>query len=137
VIAVVFLLLLVGVMLVVAAFGGNAGPLPIAELLVLIALFVLFFGAGVNIAAVLGVLALILARVLGPPFWPSWKMLNELVLLVAIPLFPDGEIMRAGRRRSCTVLNVFSSPAGRAAARTSCPAGVWRCRGRASPRPPP
>jgi tripartite ATP-independent transporter DctM subunit len=115
VIAVVFLLLLVGVMLVVAAFGGHAGPLPIAELLVLIALFLLFFGAGVYIAAVLGVLALILGFAFSDrPFWlfigqMLWNPSSNF-LLVAIPLFLlMGEIMlRAGlSEKLYRSLNVF------------------------------
>jgi tripartite ATP-independent transporter DctM subunit len=114
-IAVVFLLLLVGVMLVVAAFGGHAGPLPIAELLVLIALFLLFFGAGVYIAAVLGVLALILGFAFSDrPFWlfigqMLWNPSSNF-LLVAIPLFLlMGEIMlRAGlSEKLYRSLNVF------------------------------
>ena len=43
-IAVVFLAILVVVMMVAAMLGQSTGPLPIAELLVLIALFCLFFG---------------------------------------------------------------------------------------------
>ena len=114
-IAVVFLLVLVGVMLVVAAFGGHAGPLPIAELLVLIALFLLFFGAGVYIAAVLGVLALILGFAFSDrPFWlfigqMLWNPSSNF-LLVAIPLFLlMGEIMlRAGlSEKLYRSLNVF------------------------------
>ena len=114
-IAVVFLLLLVGVMLVVAAFGGHAGPLPIAELLVLVALFLLFFGAGVYIAAVLGVLALILGFAFSDrPFWlfigqMLWNPSSNF-LLVAIPLFLlMGEIMlRAGlSEKLYRSLNVF------------------------------
>jgi tripartite ATP-independent transporter DctM subunit len=115
VIAVAFLLVLVGVMLVVAAFGGHTGPLPIAELLVLIALFLLFFGAGVYIAAVLGVLALILGFAFSDrPFWlfigqMLWNPSSNF-LLVAIPLFLlMGEIMlRAGlSERLYRSLNVF------------------------------
>jgi tripartite ATP-independent transporter DctM subunit len=115
VIAVVFLLVLVGVMLVVAAFGGHAGPLPIAEFLVLTALFLLFFGAGVYIAAVLGVLALILGFAFSDrPFWlfigqMLWNPSSNF-LLVAIPLFLlMGEIMlRAGlSEKLYRSLNVF------------------------------
>jgi C4-dicarboxylate transporter DctM subunit len=115
VIAVVFLLLLVAIMLTVAAFGGSAGPLPIAELLVLVALFCLFFGAGVHIAAVLGVLALILGFAFSDrPFWlyigqMLWNPSSNF-LLVAIPLFLlMGEIMlRAGlSEKLYRSLNVF------------------------------
>ena len=102
-IAVVFLVLLVAVMLVAAMFGQTTGPLPIAELLVLIALFCLFFGAGVYIAAVLGVLGLIFGFAFSDrPFWlyigqMLWNPSSNF-LLVAIPLFLlMGEIMlRAG-----------------------------------------
>jgi C4-dicarboxylate transporter DctM subunit len=115
VIAVVFLLVLVAVMLAVAAFGASAGPLPIAESLVLIALFCLFFGAGVYIAAVLGVLALILGFAFSDrPFWlyigqMLWNPSSNF-LLVAIPLFLlMGEIMlRAGlSEKLYRSLNVF------------------------------
>jgi tripartite ATP-independent transporter DctM subunit len=115
VIAVAFLLVLVAVMLAVAAFGGSAGPLPIAESLVLIALFCLFFGAGVYIAAVLGVLALILGFAFSDrPFWlyigqMLWNPSSNF-LLVAIPLFLlMGEIMlRAGlSEKLYRSLNVF------------------------------
>jgi tripartite ATP-independent transporter DctM subunit len=115
VIALVFLLVLVVVMLIVAAMGGGTGPLPIAELLVLIALFCLFFGAGVYIAAVLGVLALILGFAFSDrPFWlyigqMLWNPSSNF-LLVAIPLFLlMGEIMlRAGlSEKLYRSLNVF------------------------------
>ena len=102
-IAVAFLVLLVAVMLVAALFGQATGPLTIAELLVLIALFCLFFGAGVYIAAVLGVLGLIFGFAFSDrPFWlyigqMLWNPSSNF-LLVAIPLFLlMGEIMlRAG-----------------------------------------
>ena len=102
-IAVVFLVLLVAVMLVAAMFGQTTGPLPIAELLMLVALFCLFFGAGVYIAAVLGVLGLVFGFAFSDrPFWlyigqMLWNPSSNF-LLVAIPLFLlMGEIMlRAG-----------------------------------------
>ncbi len=98
-IAVVFMVLLVAVMVVAAMFGQTTGPLPIAELLVLIALFCLFFGAGVYIAAVLGVLGLIFGFAFSDR--PFWLYLGQMLwnpssnfLLVAIPLFLlMGEIM--------------------------------------------
>ena len=103
VIAVVFLAILVVVMVVAAMLGQSTGPLPIAELLVLIALFCLFFGAGVYVAAVLGVLGLIFGFAFSDR--PFWLYLGQMLwnpssnfLLVAIPLFLlMGEIMlRAG-----------------------------------------
>jgi hypothetical protein len=54
-IAIVFLLGLLGVLVVAAAAGAQA--LPIAEILMLIGVFIIFFSSGVYIAAVLGVLA--------------------------------------------------------------------------------
>lgn len=51
-IAIVFLLALLGVTVFAAATTGQA--LPVAEILMLIGVFVVFFGSGVYIAAVLG-----------------------------------------------------------------------------------
>ena len=114
----------------------------------LIALFCLFFGAGVYIAAVLGVLALILGFTFSDrPFWlyigqMLWNPSSNF-LLVAIPLFLlMGEIMlRAGlSEKLYRSLNVFlASDARRAPAhehprRAAC---SRRCPARASrPRRP-
>src|SRR5205085_253503 len=56
-IAIVFLVALLGVLVFAAA--GTGQSLPIAEIMGLIAVFVVFFGAGVHVAAVLGILALL------------------------------------------------------------------------------
>lgn len=53
-IAIGFLLALLGVLVFAAA--GTGQSLPIAEILGLIAVFLVFFGAGVHVAAVLGIL---------------------------------------------------------------------------------
>jgi len=102
VIAVGFLLLLVLIALAFAA-GGSGTALPVGQLLVLTALFLLFFGAGVYIAAVLGVLGLIAGLAYSNrPFWDFvgsilWGPSTNFIL-VAVPLFLlMGEIMlRAG-----------------------------------------
>lgn len=102
-IAAVFLALLVAVMIAAAAMGATTGPIPIAELLMLIGLFCLFFGAGVYVAAVLGVLGLIVGFAFSDR--PFWLAIGQMIwapsanfILVAIPLFLlMGEIMlRAG-----------------------------------------
>lgn len=100
-IAIVFLLGLLGVLVFAAASGGAALPLP--EILGLIAVFVVFFGAGVHIAAVLGILALITGVLFSDrPFWlfagqTFWGPSSNFVL-IAVPLFLlMGEILlRAG-----------------------------------------
>ena len=100
-IAVVFLLGLLGVVLFAAATGAAA--LPIAEILMLIGVFVLFFGSGVYIAAVLGVLAFLTGFLFSDrPWWnfagqTLWGPSSNFVL-VAVPLFLlMGEILlRAG-----------------------------------------
>jgi tripartite ATP-independent transporter DctM subunit len=102
VIAVVFLLILLAAMLVVALAGGG-GQLPIAEVLVLVAVFCVFFGAGIYIAAALGVLGLIVGYAFSDR--PFWDFIGQMIwgpsssfVLVAVPLFLlMGEILlRAG-----------------------------------------
>jgi C4-dicarboxylate transporter, DctM subunit len=102
-IAVVFIAILVVVMGIAALTGNTSGPLPVAELFVLVALFCLFFGAGVYVAAVLGVLGLIIGFAFSDR--PFWLAIGQIIwapsanfILVAIPLFLlMGEIMlRAG-----------------------------------------
>jgi C4-dicarboxylate transporter, DctM subunit len=113
VIAVLFLLVMLGVMVAAAATGAQA--LPIAEILALIALFVVFFGAGVYVAAVLGILGLLTGLVFSDrPFWnfagqTMWGPTSNYVL-VAVPLFLlMGEILlRAGLSdRLYRALNVW------------------------------
>jgi tripartite ATP-independent transporter DctM subunit len=103
VITVVFLLVLIAVLVGVSFFGGSTGPVPYAELLALIGLFVLFFGSGVYIGAALGVLGLIAGFAFSDrPFWlfigqTIWNPSSSFVL-VAVPLFLlMGEVLlRAG-----------------------------------------
>ncbi|MBF2713191.1 TRAP transporter large permease [Agrobacterium vitis] len=100
-IAIIFLLGLLGVVVVTAATGGV--QLPIAEIMGLIAIFCLFFGAGVHVATVLGVLAVITGFLFSErPFWlfagqTFWGPSSNFVL-IAVPLFLlMGEILlRAG-----------------------------------------
>lgn len=103
-IAVVFLLLLLAVTVGAALFGGaSASNLPFAEILVLVGLFCVFFGAGIYVAAALGVLGIIAGFVFSDR--PFWNFVGQMVwgpttnfILVAVPLFLlMGEIMlRAG-----------------------------------------
>jgi C4-dicarboxylate transporter DctM subunit len=100
-IAIAFLLGLLG--LLVFAAAGTGQSLPIAEILGLIAVFIVFFGAGVHVAAVLGILALLIGVIFSDrPFWlfagqTFWGPSSNFVL-VAVPLFLlMGEILlRAG-----------------------------------------
>jgi tripartite ATP-independent transporter DctM subunit len=113
VIALVFLLGLLGVVLVAAASGAAA--LPIAEILMLIGVFVVFFGSGVYIAAVLGVLAFLTGFLFSDRPW--WNFAGQTLwgpssnyVLVAVPLFLlMGEILlRAGlSERLYRALNVW------------------------------
>lgn len=114
-IAAIFLAVLVVVLAGAHLLGASTGPIPIAELVMLIGLFCLFFGAGVYVAAVLGILALILGFAFSDR--PFWLYIGQMVwnpsssyILVAIPLFLlMGEIMlRAGlSERLYRALNVF------------------------------
>ncbi|RVT89078.1 hypothetical protein EOD42_25030, partial [Rhodovarius crocodyli] len=88
-IAVVFLLALLGV-LVFAAAGTAA--VPVAEILMLIGVFIVFFGSGVYVAAVLGILAFLIGFMFSDrPWWlfagqTLWGPSSNFVL-VAVPLF--------------------------------------------------
>jgi len=113
-IAVVVLLgLLVGA-LVMALTGGGAN-LPIPEIVLLSAIFCVFFGAGIYIAAALGVLGLLVGLTFSDrPFWlfagqVMWGPSKNYVF-VAVPLFLlMGEILlRAGLSdRLYKALNVW------------------------------
>ncbi|MBP0496293.1 TRAP transporter large permease [Pararoseomonas indoligenes] len=100
-IAIVFLLALLGVLVFAAA--GTGQSLPIAEILGLIAVFMVFFGCGVHVAAVLGILAVLTGLLFSDrPFWlfagqTFWGPSSNFVL-IAVPLFLlMGEILlRAG-----------------------------------------
>jgi len=112
-IAVVFLLGLLGVLVFAAASGAQA--LPIAEILMLVGVFVLFFGSGVYIAAVLGILAFLTGFLFSDrPWWnfagqTLWGPSSNFVL-VAVPLFLlMGEILlRSGlSERLYRALNIW------------------------------
>ncbi|MBI3512509.1 MAG: TRAP transporter large permease [Proteobacteria bacterium] len=113
-IAVVALLaLLVGA--VVMALSGGGGHLPITEIVLLCVIFCVFFGAGIYIAAALGILGLLVGFTFSDrPFWLAagvviWKPSKESVF-VAVPLFLlMGEILlRAGLSdRLYRALNVW------------------------------
>jgi TRAP-type mannitol/chloroaromatic compound transport system permease large subunit len=115
-IAVVFLLVLVALTVGLSLFGGaGAAGLPVAELLLLVALFIAFFGAGIYVGAALGVLGLIAGFAFSDrPFWAFlgqtvWNPSSSFVL-VAVPLFLlMGEILlRAGLSdRLYKALNVW------------------------------
>jgi C4-dicarboxylate transporter, DctM subunit len=114
-IAVVFLLILVAVMVGVSLTGGGPTNLPISEMLLLIGLFVVFFGAGIYVGAALGVLALVAGFAFSDrPFWAFlgqtvWNPSSSFVL-VAVPLFLlMGEVLlRAGLSdRLYRALNVW------------------------------
>jgi tripartite ATP-independent transporter DctM subunit len=103
-IAVVFLVVMLIISVVAAMFGGPAtGALPIGPIIALIGLFCLFFGAGIYIAAALGLLGVIAGFAYSDR--PFWNFIGQMVwgpttnfVLVAVPLFLlMGEIMlRAG-----------------------------------------
>jgi len=112
-IAIVFLLALLAAAVFAAAAGGRA--LPVAEILMLAGVFVVFFGAGVYIAAVLGILGILTGLVFSDrPWWnfagqTLWAPSSNFVL-VAVPLFLlMGEILlRAGlSERLYRALNVW------------------------------
>src|SRR5215204_3230691 len=113
-IAVAFLLVLVGLTVGLSLFGGG-GSVPVAELLLLVALFIAFFGAGIYVGAALGVLGLIAGFAFSDrPFWAFlgqtvWSPSSSFVL-VAVPLFLlMGEVLlRAGlSERLYRALNVW------------------------------
>lgn len=108
------LLVLLGLLAVALVAAGGAA-LPVAEILMLVGVFLVFFGAGVHVAAVLGVLAFLTG------FWfsdrPWWAFAGQTLwapssnyVLVAVPLFLlMGEILlRAGlSARLYAALNIW------------------------------
>jgi len=71
VIAIIFLVVLLAIVVIVSRVTG-AAPLPIGEIMMLIGLFLAFFGSGIYIAAVLGTLALLAGFLFSDrPFWPK------------------------------------------------------------------
>ena len=112
-IAVVFLLVLLAGAIFAAASGGQA--VPVVEILALTGAFLVFFGAGVYIAAVLGLLGILIGLTFSDrPWWAFagqtlWGPSSNFVL-VAVPLFLlMGEILlRAGLSdRLYRALNVW------------------------------
>ncbi len=112
-IAILFLLLLLGGAMVAAATGGPA--VPVFEILALVGAFLVFFGTGVYVAAVLGLLGMLVGLVFSDrPWWAFagqtlWSPSSNFVL-VAVPLFLlMGEILlRAGLSdRLYRALNVW------------------------------
>jgi tripartite ATP-independent transporter DctM subunit len=90
VIPVAFLLVLLAIAIFAASQGAVA--LPIGEIMMLVGLFLVFFGSGVYIAVVLGSLALLSGFIFSDrPFWlfigqVVWAPSSSFVL-VAVPLF--------------------------------------------------
>jgi C4-dicarboxylate transporter DctM subunit len=90
VIAIIFLLVMLAIALFAASQGAAA--LPIGEIMMLVGLFLVFFGSGVYIAVVLGALALLSGFIFSDrPFWlfigqVIWAPSSSFVL-VAVPLF--------------------------------------------------
>lgn len=114
-IAIVFLLTLVGLMVGMSALGVGPNTNLIGEVLLLVGLFLLFFGAGIYVGAALGVLGLIVGFAFSDrPFWTFigqtvWSPSSSFVL-VAVPLFLlMGEILlRSGlSERLYRSLNVW------------------------------
>lgn len=98
-----YLVILLALMVGASLFGVGSKGAPITEVLLLIGLFVAFFGAGIYVGAALGVLGLIAGFAFSErPFWTFigqtvWAPSSSFVL-VAVPLFLlMGEILlRAG-----------------------------------------
>ncbi len=114
-IAILFLLVVVALTIVLALTGAGPGNVLIWESLLLVALFCLFFGAGIYVAGALGVLGLIIGFAFSDrPFWmflgqTVWSPSSSFVL-VAVPLFLlMGEVLlRAGlSERLYRALNVW------------------------------
>ena len=114
-IAILFLLVLVGLTIMLSLMGAGPGNVLIWQSLLLVGLFVLFFGAGIYVGAALGVLGLIVGFAFSDR--PFWSFLGQTVwapsssfVLVAVPLFLlMGEILlRAGlSERLYRALNVW------------------------------
>jgi len=90
VIAIIFLLVLLAI--AIFATSQGAAALPTGEILMLVGLFLVFFGSGVYIAVVLGALALLSGFIFSDR--PFWLFLGQVIwapsssfVLVAVPLF--------------------------------------------------
>ena len=112
-IALVILLGLLGAAVFAAASGG--ATVPVAEILMLVGVFLVFFGSGVYVAAVLGMLAFLVGFLFSDrPWWAFagqtlWAPSSNYVL-VAVPLFLlMGDILlRAGlSERLYRALNIW------------------------------
>jgi C4-dicarboxylate transporter, DctM subunit len=114
-IAIIFLLVLLVLMVGLAFTGAGPGQAIIGEIVMLVGLFAVFFGAGIYVGAALGVLGLIAGFAFSDR--PFWTFLGQTVwgpsssfVLVAVPLFLlMGEILlRAGLSdRLYRALNVW------------------------------
>lgn len=114
-IAIIFLLVLLLLMVGLAFTGAGPGQAIIGEIVMLVGLFAVFFGAGIYVGAALGVLGLIAGFAFSDR--PFWTFLGQTVwgpsssfVLVAVPLFLlMGEILlRAGLSdRLYRALNVW------------------------------
>ena len=89
-IAIIFLLILLAIAIFAASQGAAA--LPTGEIMMLVGLFLVFFGSGVYIAVVLGALALLSGFIFSDR--PFWLFLGQVIwgpsssfVLVAVPLF--------------------------------------------------
>ena len=89
-IAILFLLVLLAIAIFAASQGAAA--LPIGEIMMLVGLFLVFFGSGVYVAVVLGALALLSGFIFSDR--PFWLFLGQVIwapsssfVLVAVPLF--------------------------------------------------
>jgi tripartite ATP-independent transporter DctM subunit len=116
VIAVVFILLLLGVFIGLSFLGmADAASLPIGPILVVLGIFCAFFAAGIYIGAALGVLGILMGFAFSDR--PFWSFLGQTIwgpsssfVLVSVPLFLlMGEILlRAGlSERLYRALNVW------------------------------
>jgi tripartite ATP-independent transporter DctM subunit len=115
-IAVVFILLLLGVFVALPLFGiGGGANMPVLPILAVLAVFCAFFAAGIYIGAALGVLGLLVGFAFSDR--PFWNFLGQTIwgpsssfVLVSVPLFLlMGEILlRAGlSERLYRALNVW------------------------------
>ena len=105
-----------------ASWGAAALP-PIGEIMMLVGLFLVFFGSGVYIAVVLGALALLSGLIFSDR--PFWLFLGQVIwapssgfVLVAVPLFPaDGRdpVAVGAIQSNSTARSISGCAAGRAA----------------------
>ena len=134
-IAVAFLVALLALAVTAAATGGQG--IPVAEIVALIGVFLLFFGAGVYIAAVLGLLALLVGLTFSDrPFWNFagqvlWGPSSNFVL-VAVPLFMRVEPMTTSGPTSGQIAT--STRPGSTGSASNCARGLHVTRSVVAPR---